>query len=185
MDTELIPKQTIDSDSLSITLPISLMDVFDSGYVVSSNSNISELHKKGRRFHTAVIRLETANFIVNSPFRRFTHATGQSPARGSAVKSKEKKTCQQQSRHGLAKVPHLQKPAHIQCRHELFAELVQPFHHASLIDDALVNSSRHSNAFKSVASSTLITATIAVKALATSSSKTCCCAPLALMASLW
>ena len=29
-------------------LPISLMDVFASGYVVSSNSNISELHREGR-----------------------------------------------------------------------------------------------------------------------------------------
>ena len=29
---------------------------------------------------------------------------------------------------GLANVPHLQKPAHIRCRDELFAELVQPFH---------------------------------------------------------
>ena len=29
---------------------------------------------------------------------------------------------------GLANVPHLQKPAHIRCRDELFAKLVQPFH---------------------------------------------------------
>ena len=90
--------QGIDSDSLSIKLQISLTDVFASGYVVFSNSNISELHREGRRFHgssqrfrTAAHQLETASFIVNTPFRCFTHATGQSPARRSAVKSKGKK----------------------------------------------------------------------------------------------
>ena len=74
-------------------LPISLTDVFTSGYVVSSNSNISELHREGRRIHgsgqrfrTAAHRLETASFIVHTPFRFFNHATRQSPARGSEVK---------------------------------------------------------------------------------------------------
>ena len=53
MDAELIPKQGMDSDSLSMKskLPIALTDVYTSGYVVSSNSNISELHKEGRRYH--------------------------------------------------------------------------------------------------------------------------------------
>ena len=46
VDTELIPKQRIDTDLLSIKLPIFLMDVFASGYVVSSNSHISELHRE-------------------------------------------------------------------------------------------------------------------------------------------
>ena len=33
-----------------------------------------------QRFHTAARQLETASFIVNTPFRCFSHATGQSPA---------------------------------------------------------------------------------------------------------
>ena len=76
------------------------------GYVVSSNSNISELHRECRRLHgssqrfrTAAHRLKTASFIVNTPYRCFTHATGHSPARRSAISRREKMACQQQSRH--------------------------------------------------------------------------------------
>ena len=89
VDKELIPKQRMDSNSLSMKLPISLLDVFASGYVVSSNSNISELHREGRRspglsqrFRTAAHRLNTASYIVNIPYNSFTHATGQSPFEG-------------------------------------------------------------------------------------------------------
>ena len=98
VDKELITKQKMDSDSQFIKLLISLMDVFA--------SNISELHREGPRFHgssqrfrTAAHRLKTASFIVNTPYRCFTRATGQSPARGSAVNSKGEKACQQQSPH--------------------------------------------------------------------------------------
>ena len=94
VDKELIPKQRMNSDSLSMKLPVSLMDVFASGYVVSSNSNISELQREGRRspgssqrFRTAAHRLKTASYIVNTPYHCFTHATGQSPSRGSALNS--------------------------------------------------------------------------------------------------
>ena len=98
VDKELIPKRRMDSDSLSMKLPVSLMDVLASAYVVSSNSNISELHREGRRSHgssqrfrTAAHRLKTASYIVNTPYHCFTHATGQSPSRWSAANSKRKK----------------------------------------------------------------------------------------------
>ena len=106
VDKELIPKQRMDSDSLSMKLPISLMDVFASGHVVSSNSNISELHREGRRSHgssqrfrSAAHRLKTAQLHCQHYIPLFNSCNGQSPSRGSAVNSKGEKACQQQSRH--------------------------------------------------------------------------------------
>ena len=87
VDKELIPKQRMDSDSLSMKLPISLMGVFASGYVVSSNSNISELHREGRpshassqRFRTAAHRLKTASYFVNTPYIPLLHSCNGSVA---------------------------------------------------------------------------------------------------------
>ena len=105
VDMEFIPKQKIDSGSLSIELPISLMDVFASGYVVTSNSNIFGDAQGGSPFpwfKPALLPIDSRLPVsLSTPHTTvsLTHATGQSPARGSATKSKGKKACQQQSRH--------------------------------------------------------------------------------------
>ena len=103
VDKELVPKQRMDSDSLSMKLLISLMDVFASGYVVSSNSNISELYRpfpwvKPEIPHCCQSTQDCQLHCQHS-IPLFHSCNGSVAIQRVRSKIRREKTCQQQSRH--------------------------------------------------------------------------------------
>ena len=92
------PKQRMDSDTLSMKLahfPDGCVCLWMCGPLPnptfrSCTRTVTVPMVQARDSALGAHRLKTASYIVNTPYHCFTHATGQSPSRKSAVNSKEK-----------------------------------------------------------------------------------------------